>query len=92
MVHACGSGGTAAGTALGAHRYGVAPVTHAVAVCDDRAYFETMVSRIIDECVALDPSLSRDPTRRQERDAVSRVDAALSKPSGDAIWRGSVMF
>ena len=57
VVHACGSGGTAAGTALGARRYRVAPVTHAVAVCDDRAYFEAMVARITTECVALDPSL-----------------------------------
>ena len=57
VVHACGSGGTAAGTALGARRHRVAPVTHAVAVCDDRAYFEHMVARIAAECIALDPSL-----------------------------------
>ena len=59
VVHACGSGGTAAGTALGARRHGVAPLTHAVAVCDDRAYFEAVVTRIIDESVALDASLDR---------------------------------
>jgi len=57
VVHACGSGGTSAGTALGARRHGVAPVTHAVAVCDDRAYFEAIVERISAEMVALDPSL-----------------------------------
>jgi D-cysteine desulfhydrase len=62
VLHACGSGGTAAGTALGARRHGVAAVTHAVAVCDDSAYFEAMVARITAECVALDPSL--DPTAR----------------------------
>jgi D-cysteine desulfhydrase len=59
VVHACGSGGTAAGTTLGALRHGVASVTHAVAVCDDRAYFEAVVTRIIDETAALDPSLDR---------------------------------
>jgi D-cysteine desulfhydrase len=59
IVHACGSGGTAAGTALGARRHGVAAVTHAVAVCDDRAYFEPLVARISEEMVALDPSLDR---------------------------------
>lgn len=57
VVHACGSGGTAAGTALGARQHRVAPVTHAVAVCDDRAYFEAVVARISAECVALEPSL-----------------------------------
>ncbi len=57
IVHACGSGGTAAGTALGARRHGVAPVTHSVAVCDDRAYFEPIVARISAEMAALDPSL-----------------------------------
>jgi D-cysteine desulfhydrase len=59
VVHACGSGGTAAGTALGARRHGVAAVTHAVAVCDDRAYFEPLVARISEAMLALDPSLDR---------------------------------
>jgi len=59
IVHACGSGGTAAGTALGARKHGVAPITHAVAVCDDRAYFEVVVRRIIDEMVRLDSTLDR---------------------------------
>jgi len=62
VVHACGSGGTAAGTALGARAHGVAPVTHAVAVCDDRAYFETVVARITAEVIALAPDL--DPNAR----------------------------
>jgi D-cysteine desulfhydrase len=57
IVHACGSGGTAAGTALGARRHGVALVTHSVAVCDDRAYFEPLVARLSAEMAALDPSL-----------------------------------
>jgi D-cysteine desulfhydrase len=59
VVHACGSGGTSAGVALGARRQGVAQTAHAIAVCDDRAYFDAVVSRIIDEAVALDPTLDR---------------------------------
>jgi D-cysteine desulfhydrase len=57
VVHACGSGGTAAGTTLGARKYGIAPVTHAMAVCDDRAYFDAVIARIIGEMVKLDGSL-----------------------------------
>jgi D-cysteine desulfhydrase len=57
IVHACGSGGTAAGTTLGARKYGIAPVTHAMAVCDDRAYFDAVIARIIGETLALDGSL-----------------------------------
>jgi D-cysteine desulfhydrase len=57
VVHACGSGGTAAGVALGIRRHGVADVAHAVAVCDDRAYFEDCVARIVREACALDPTL-----------------------------------
>jgi D-cysteine desulfhydrase len=59
VVHACGSGGTAAGTALGARKHRVAPVTHAVAVCDDRPYFEAVIARISAEMVALDASLEK---------------------------------
>jgi D-cysteine desulfhydrase len=59
VVHACGSGGTSAGTALGARRYEIAPETHAIAVCDDEAYFAAIVARIIDETVALSPDLDR---------------------------------
>jgi D-cysteine desulfhydrase len=54
VVHACGSGGTAAGVALGIRRHQVATRLVAMAVCDDAAYFETSVRAIIDECRALD--------------------------------------
>lgn len=57
VVHACGSGGTAAGVALGAARYDVAKEVWAMAVCDDRAHFEEIVERIIGEARLLDPSL-----------------------------------
>jgi D-cysteine desulfhydrase len=49
IVHACGSGGTAAGIVLGAARFDVAPRVHAIAVGDDRAYFERTIARIVTE-------------------------------------------
>jgi D-cysteine desulfhydrase len=55
VVHACGSGGTAAGVALGAGMHGIADRTLAMAVCDDRAYFEPLISRLIAEARALLP-------------------------------------
>jgi D-cysteine desulfhydrase len=60
VVHACGSGGTSAGVALGAARHGVAARAHSIAVCDDRAYFDATIARITAEAVALDPML--DPS------------------------------
>lgn len=59
IVHACGSGGTAAGVVLGALRYEVAPEVRAVAVCDDAPTFEVTIERIISEARALDPRLKR---------------------------------
>jgi D-cysteine desulfhydrase len=58
VVHACGSGGTAAGVVLGAARWNIGARVIAVAVCDDRAYFEETIGRIVAEARALDPSLS----------------------------------
>src|SRR5690349_23034029 len=40
VVHACGSGGTAAGVVLGAARHEVAEEVRAMAVCDDAPTFE----------------------------------------------------
>ncbi len=57
VVHACGSGGTAAGVALGAAAHGVAREARAMAVCDDEAYFTRVIGGIVDECRALEPSL-----------------------------------
>lgn len=55
---ACGSGGTAAGVALGLGAYPeVAERTIAFAVCDDRPYFEALIERIATEARALEPSL-----------------------------------
>ncbi len=60
IAHACGSGGTAAGVALGAARYGVAKRVIAFAVCDDRAYFERRIRAIVDEARAIVPELPAD--------------------------------
>jgi D-cysteine desulfhydrase len=57
IVHACGSGGTAAGVVLGAAKYRVATKVRAVAVCDDRAYFERVIDRVAVEARGYDPSL-----------------------------------
>ena len=57
VVHACGSGGTAAGVVLGAGRHEVAGEVRAMAVCDDAAYFEHTIARIVAEARLLDPSV-----------------------------------
>jgi D-cysteine desulfhydrase len=57
VVHACGSGGTAAGLALGAARYGVAGEVRAMAVCDSQAYFEDIAAQIFVEARELLPTL-----------------------------------
>jgi D-cysteine desulfhydrase len=57
VVCACGSGGTAAGLALGVAAYDVAPQVIAIAVCDSRAHFEGVTSDIIAEARAIDPAL-----------------------------------
>ncbi len=62
IVHACGSGGTAAGIALGLRKFPIARELHAMAVCDDRAYFEATIARIVSEAVALVPSLDASAT------------------------------
>jgi D-cysteine desulfhydrase len=62
VVHACGSGGTAAGLALGASQHGVAEEVRAMAVCDDAPTFERVIARIIGEARALAPELG-DPAR-----------------------------
>ncbi|WP_394828907.1 1-aminocyclopropane-1-carboxylate deaminase/D-cysteine desulfhydrase [Pendulispora albinea] len=60
IAHACGSGGTAAGTVLGAGESDVAAQVWSFAVSDNRHHFEQIIARIIDEARALDPSLTRE--------------------------------
>jgi D-cysteine desulfhydrase len=57
VAHACGSGGTAAGVALGALHYGIARQAWAFCVCDDKSYFERTIARIAAEACAFDRSL-----------------------------------
>jgi D-cysteine desulfhydrase len=57
IVHACGSGGTAAGVALGASKHAIAPEVRPMAVCDDAPTFEVIIRRIMTEARALDPDL-----------------------------------
>ncbi|HEY1691614.1 MAG TPA: D-cysteine desulfhydrase family protein [Polyangiaceae bacterium] len=73
VVHACGSGGTAAGVALGAARYEVAARVRPMAVCDDVPYFEKTIARIVGEARAWDVSLGQP--------APVDVDAAAKGPA-----------
>ncbi len=57
VAHACGSGGTAAGVALGAAHFEVARETWAFAVCDDRETFTRTIARIAVETRGHEPTL-----------------------------------
>jgi D-cysteine desulfhydrase len=57
VAHACGSGGTAAGVALGARKYDVATRAWAFAVCDDAQYFKRVIEGIMSEARGWDSSL-----------------------------------
>ncbi|HEY8088390.1 MAG TPA: pyridoxal-phosphate dependent enzyme [Polyangiaceae bacterium] len=105
VVHACGSGGTAAGVALGAARHEVAREVRAMAVCDDAAYFEKCIARIVAEARAWDASLG-EPARvvvdvaakgpayavstREQRDTIVRV-ARASGLVLDPVYTGKAM-
>jgi D-cysteine desulfhydrase len=53
VVHACGSGGTAAGCVIGIGLFAIAEQVIAMAVCDDEAYFARRIGAIIAEADAL---------------------------------------
>jgi D-cysteine desulfhydrase len=105
VVTACGSGGTAAGLALGASRFGVAKAVRAMAVCDDAAYFERTIARIIEEARAWDPSLEGpapivvDDSSKGPAYAVSTVEQRetirlVARASGivlDPVYTGKAM-
>jgi D-cysteine desulfhydrase len=61
VFFACGSGGTAAGIALGVAATELADHVHAACVCDDAAYFEKTVRRIVAEARAYDDTLPDRP-------------------------------
>jgi D-cysteine desulfhydrase len=79
VVHACGSGGTAAGVALGAARWGVARSVRAMAVCDDAAYFERTIARIVGEARAWEASLG-EPAPLVVDDSAKGPAYAVSTP------------
>ena len=57
VAHACGSGGTAAGVALGAALTGLTTRVLAIPICDDAAYFEVRVDSIVEHARRLCPEL-----------------------------------
>jgi len=59
VIHACGSGGTAAGCVLGAAKYTVADKVIAMAVCDSVEYFLQRIRSIIAQSKLLDPTLAQ---------------------------------
>jgi D-cysteine desulfhydrase len=105
IVHACGSGGTAAGVALGAARYGVAKRVRAVAVCDDAAYFEGIISRVTAEARGWDGSLgapaplvideaARGPAYGVMSPDQKRLLVAVARETGivlDPVYTGKAM-
>jgi D-cysteine desulfhydrase len=84
IVHACGSGGTAAGVALGAAKFGVAGSVRAMAVCDSAAYFERAVDRIVQEARAWDYTLP-EPAPLVVDDRAKGPAYAVSTPEQRAI-------
>jgi D-cysteine desulfhydrase len=105
VVHACGSGGTAAGIVLGAARFKVALRVRAVAVCDDAAYFTRAIDRIVAEARSYDDSLdaraplvvdesSRGPGYGVMDDDQKSVLSKVARASGvllDPVYTGKAM-
>ncbi len=83
-VHACGSGGTAAGVALGAARYRVAKVVRPMAVCNDAPTFAHIVASIVDEARALVPELG-EPAPVTMDDRAKGPAYAVSTPEQRAL-------
>jgi D-cysteine desulfhydrase len=105
VVHACGSGGTAAGIALGCAAHGAAKRVLAIAVCDDRDYFERVVARIVAEARALvdlppPAPLTIDDRSKGPRYGVMDEEqlaflAQCARDSGlilDPVYTGKAMF
>lgn len=108
VAHACGSGGTAAGVALGSAVHGVAREAWAFAVCDDSAYFEKVIARIAAEARAIDPSLpaiedtvfavddaARGPAYGVMSDEQRRFLVEVARASGvvlDPVYTGKALF
>lgn len=106
VAFACGSGGTAAGVALGAREHHVAPEVHAMAVCDDAAYFEAVIGRIMVEAARLEPALDRParvvvhdafkgPAYAVASDEQKRFIVTVARKAGlvlDPVYTGKALF
>ncbi|MEM1031002.1 MAG: D-cysteine desulfhydrase family protein [Myxococcota bacterium] len=79
VVHACGSGGTAAGIILGAGAHRVASAVHVMAVCDDAATFTERIERLMAEAREVASSWGHD--RRRFSPAPWRVDDRFKGPA-----------
>lgn len=66
LVHACGSGGTTAGMAIGVALFGVRTRVVALAVCDDEAYFTRVIGGIVRDFAARHPGAVREEDVRWE--------------------------
>jgi D-cysteine desulfhydrase len=106
VAHACGSGGTAAGVALGAAHFGVAKSTWSFCVCDDRAYFERVIGRIAAEARGFDSSLpaelgslviddrAKGPAYAVMNDEQKRLLVQVARRSGlilDPVYTGKAL-
>jgi D-cysteine desulfhydrase len=106
VVHACGSGGTAAGVLLGASEFEVARAVVAIAVCDDRRYFESVIGRIVIEAQKLEPTLDlgaelqvfdrfKGPGYAVASDAQRRFIVEVAQKTGlvlDPVYTGKALF
>ncbi|MBI3203647.1 MAG: D-cysteine desulfhydrase family protein [Myxococcales bacterium] len=106
VVFACGSGGTAAGIALGASEWEVAAEAHAMAVCDDATYFERVVGRIVVDAQRLAPELDRrakltvvdrfkGPAYAVASDEQRRFIVEVARRTGllvDPVYTGKALF
>ncbi|MET0387383.1 MAG: pyridoxal-phosphate dependent enzyme [Polyangiales bacterium] len=82
VLHACGSGGTAAGAVLGAGACEIASEVIAVAVCDDRAYFEARITSILTDAEGY---FSAPPPRAALRVLDAYKGPAYGVPSSEQI-------
>ncbi len=106
VVHACGSGGTAAGVALGVAAFGVADTVRTFAVCDDAAYFEKVIARVAHEARAYDTTLpepavvvvddaAKGPGYGVMTDEQLAFVALVAKKTGvitDPVYTGKALF
>jgi D-cysteine desulfhydrase len=105
VVVACGSGGTAAGAAIGASTYDVATRVMAVCVCDDAETFRRVVDRITREAMSFgsfrEPvPIDFDETARGPRygvmdDAQRAFLVRVARASGlvlDPVYTGKALF